>query len=310
MSDFKGTDRRIVVLGAGAIGSVVAAALWEKWGRGLLLVARRDHVQAVNDRGLSLEGKVNAVFRPQAAEAVDFSLAGSLVIVTTKATGLETALRQIEPYLQEDTVLLLLQNGYGIRELAERVLRDSPVSRDHIVLGIVALGATFIEPGRVGYYGGNIRLDPGLARTAYKDLLADTFITHKISANLPKDIWTKLAVNAVVNPLSVVLQAQNWVIADPAHDDMKTLILEEVLAVAAAEGIPLFLDVNFINRFISSDNYSSMYQDIKRGRKTEIDYLNGAIVRLADYYNIPVPVNRFVVNLIKALESPHPTPIG
>lgn len=296
-------DKKIVVLGGGAIGSVVAAAISERWGRRLLLVARKPHVKAVRERGLRLEGKINSVFRPEVAETVAFPLDGCLVILTTKATDVEKALEGIFPLLRPDSYLLLLQNGLGIKEAAVEVLRDSPLTESHILMGIVAVGATFLEPGRVGFYGGNIRLEPGFDSTPFRGLLDDTFIPSKISTSFTKDIWTKLAVNAVVNPLSVLLAAQNRFVADPAHNEIKTLILEEVLAVAAAEGMPLSLDVEFINRFIASDNFTSMYQDIRRRKRTEIDYINGAVVRLAEKHGVETPVNRFLVGLIKAVEK-------
>jgi 2-dehydropantoate 2-reductase len=295
-------EKRVIVLGGGAVGSVVAAALSEKWANRLLLVGRKDHVRAIREGGLELEGESETTVALEAAERLDFSLADCLVIVTTKATGLQHALEEIKAYLREDTLLLLLQNGYGIKALARQVLRDSPVKAAHILVGLVAVGATFIAPGRVRRFKGSIRLDPGIAATAYRDLFSGTFILPKISTDLSKDTWTKLAVNAVVNPLSVLLKARNRVVADPVYNNLKASILEEVIRVAAGEGVALSLGVDFVNRF-RSDNFTSMYQDIARGRKTEIDFINGAIVRLAETQGIDVPVNRALVALIRALES-------
>ena len=123
------------------------------------------------------------------------------------------------------------------------------------------------------------------------------------SRDIRRDLWTKLLVNAVINPLSVLLQARNRMVAEERFDGLKSTILAEGNAVAAGEGVEIKVDTAFVNSFIRSDNATSMLQDYWRGRPGEIDFINGAIVRLGKKHGMPTPVNAFIVDLIKALEA-------
>lgn len=297
-------NRRVVILGGGAIGSVLAAALAAVPGRGEpLLVGRREHVQAIRERGLRVIGLRDEPFFLPACEEVDFALDETLLIVTVKAVDLEAALLRLAPYLRPTTAVLLLQNGLGIRELALRALRGQAVPEKNVFIGIVAMGATFVAPGEVTSFGGNVRVEPAFAASPFFELLRGLPIQVEASRDIRRDLWTKLLVNSVINPLSVLLQARNRTVAQERFDAMKAAILAEGIAVARAEGVELQVDAPFVNRFISSDNLTSMLQDFRRGRASEIDFINGAVVRLGREHGIATPVNEFVVALIQALES-------
>jgi 2-dehydropantoate 2-reductase len=123
------------------------------------------------------------------------------------------------------------------------------------------------------------------------------------SRDIGRDLWTKLLVNAVINPLSVLLQGHNRLVAEARFDALKEPILAEGRAVAAAEGVALAVDAAFVNRFVTSDNITSMLQDFRRGRPSEIDFINGAIAARGRKHGIATPVNDYIVSLIKALES-------
>ncbi len=289
-----------LILGGGAIGSVVAAALSERCLGRVTLVGRRAHVGAVMDPGLVLEG-----FRPgrwviPATETVEHSLEDTLVVVTVKAFDLDQTLRAIRPFLCPTTALWLLQNGHGIRPLALEALQGTPLAPERIFLGIVAMGATFLAPGRVRFLGGNVRAEAALAETPWAGDLRELFIPVTFSATIEHDLWTKLLVNAVVNPLSLLLRADNRTLTDARFDALKEAILCEGRAIAAAEGCPVPVDAPFVNRFITSDNRSSMLQDFLSGRPSEIDFLNGALVRLGEKHSIGTPVNRMIADLVRA----------
>jgi 2-dehydropantoate 2-reductase len=293
---------RVVVLGGGAIGSVLAAALAARGRCEVRLVGRRAHARAIREKGLKVHGMFHSSVQLTAREDIDFSLEETLLAVTVKAGDLETALRPLVLFLRPTTTLLLLQNGWGIRELALRVLGPA-VSGKNVFVGIVAMGATFLGPGEVRSFGGGIRCEPAFAGSPFFSLFSGLPFTMEPSRDIRRDLWTKLLVNAVINPLSVILQGHNRRIAETRFDGLKTPILAEGRAVAAAEGVPLDLDAGFVNRFVTSDNLTSMLQDYRRGRPTEIDFINGAIVRLGETHGLSTPVNAFVVSLIKALEA-------
>jgi 2-dehydropantoate 2-reductase len=294
---------RLVILGGGAVGSVIAAALTAVPGREPLLVGRRGHVQAIRERGLRVDGLLPGPVFPAVAEAVDFPLDDALLIVTVKAVDLDAALRPLAPFLRPTTAVLLLQNGYGIKALALDSLRGMPLPAANIFIGIVAMGATFIAAGEVRCFGGNIRVEPAFAATPWFERLSGLKLKVEASRDIRRDLWTKLLVNAVINPLSVILQGHNRLVAEERFDALKAPIVAEGVAVAAAEGVALNMDAAFVNRFVTSDNITSMLQDFRRTKPGEIDFINGAIAKLGKQHGIPTPVNEFVVALIKALEA-------
>jgi 2-dehydropantoate 2-reductase len=296
-------DPRLVILGGGAVGSVIAAALAVQPGSAPLLIGRGAHVRAIREHGLRVSGLFDAPVFPAAGEEIDFPLDDTLLIVTVKAVDLEASLRRLAPFLRPTTSLLLLQNGLGIKELALEALRGLPVPAPQVFIGIVAMGATFIGPGQVRCFGGNIRVEPAFAATPCFRLLDGLKLKVEMSRDIRRDLWTKLLVNSVINPLSVLLQGHNRLVAEARFDALKSPILAEGVIVAAAEGVELDMDAAFVNRFVTSDNITSMLQDFRRGRRSEIDFINGAIVERGKKHGIPTPVNAFVTALIKALET-------
>jgi 2-dehydropantoate 2-reductase len=285
---------------------VLAAALAQKAGQETILVGRRDHVQAINAGGLSVDGLFTAPVRLGARETLDFPLDGALLLVTVKAGGVAAALRSAAPFLRPTTAILLLQNGLGIRETALAALTGAATPPENVFIGIVAMGVTFSAPGRVRCFGGGIRVEPAFAATPFFPLLQGLAIRVEPSRDIGRDLWTKLLVNAVINPLSVLLQGHNRLVAEARFDALKEPILAEGRAVAAAEGLALGVDAAFVNRFVTSDNITSMLQDFRRGRPSEIDFINGAIAARGRKHGIATPVNDFVVALINALENLRP----
>ncbi len=296
-------NRRVVILGGGAIGSVIAAALARKPGCRTVLVGRHDHVQAIQERGLKVSGMFDEPVVLEAREAIDRPLDDTLLVVAVKAVDLEKTLVPIAPFLRPTSAVLLLQNGLGIKELALKALRGAPAAASSVFIGIVAMGVTFTGPGEVRCFGGGIRVEPAFAATPFFGLLQGLPLKVEKSRDIGKDLWTKLLVNAVINPLSVLLQGHNRLVAEPRFDSLKTPIISEGRAVAAAEGVALQIDAAFVNRFVTSDNITSMLQDFRRNRPTEIDFINGGIVAAGRKHGIATPVNEFIVALIHALEA-------
>ncbi len=294
---------RAVILGGGAIGSVLAAAMASQPGREPVLIARGGHVRAIAERGLRVIGLLDKPVSLPARERIDFPLDDTLLVVTVKAVDLEAALRQAAPYMRPTTAVLLLQNGYGIKELAQKALRGLAVPGAGIFIGIVAMGATLVGPGEVTSFGGSIRVEPAFAGLPCFALLQGLPLRVEKSKDIGRDLWTKLLVNAVINPLSVLLLGRNRLVAQERFDGLKHAILAEGRAVAMAEGVEVKVDAAFVNRFVTSDNITSMLQDFRRGRRSEIDFLNGAIAALGEKHGLATPVNAFVAELIRALEA-------
>ena len=299
MSDLE--KREITILGGGAIGSTIAAALSIQSNLNLKLIARKNHIQVIKKKGLQVSGKISRKFQIQAQEEINYSLHNSLLIVTVKATALQSSLKKIKKHIDNSTAILLLQNGYGILEEALLAL-DKTIDHQKIFIGISEIGATFLKSGQISFWGGEIKIANKFKNTPYFDIFTNTFIPLKFSSDIHNDIWYKLIINSLVNPLSVLLRTKNNIIADSRFNELKSALLKEGLAVAAAEGFKIDISMETINKFISSENISSMLQDHLKGKKSEIDYINGAIGRLAKKHNLQVPVNTTITSIIKALE--------
>jgi len=293
--------RSIVIVGAGAVGSALAMAFSHRNDLEVTAVARKKHADAILSAGLKVSGIRDEVVSFAARSDIPRSLSRTLVIVAVKAYDLESTLKTMCPALDESSVLLLIQNGYGIHELALEILQGI-VPAVNVLTGIVGMGATFAGPGHILFWGGNVRLDPGFRQSGFADVFKDTPVTGKVSPDIKKDMWRKLVINSIVNPLSVLLRTSNRMIAETRLDDLKQPLLQEGQAVAAAAGYQLKMDAAFVNGFIKNDNYTSMYQDIAKGRPTEVDFINGGIVTAAASMGMDAPLNRWIRHLIHATE--------
>jgi 2-dehydropantoate 2-reductase len=293
----------IIVLGAGAMGSLYGARLAAN--NDVTLVGRGEHVAAINSKGLRIEGLESDVVRVRAAMAVDQIGPNTLIILATKVPDTATALRPIAPLVRDDTTILCLQNGIG----SERVARDALGERGVVLRGITQFGAIFKAPGVIQFMARGYTLIERHERSAgLVEVLSAAGLDCRISADITADVWHKLVINCVVNPITAILGCEVSGIANPQLDPLKRLVIDECVAVAAAEGVAF--DVDFIqqidNRFRPSHNIASMLQDLRRGRPSEIDYLNGAVVAMSSQHGIACPVNGALTAIIKAMEASRP----
>lgn len=291
---------QIIVLGAGAIGSVYGAKLAAA--NDVTLIARPAHAQAINAHGLQIEGRDAGTVRVAAATSVKTVGPDTLVLLTTKVSDTAAALSPLAPLIRDDTTILCLQNGLGSEEIA----RDAIRNRGVVLRGITQFGAIFVRPGVVRFMIARHTL---IEQHARSQRIADTFtaagLDGRISTDIKSDIWRKLIFNCVVNPITAILGSEVGAVADPKLNPLKQLVIEECLAVAAAEGVTSEMDyLTTINKvYAPSRNIASMRQDLLRARQTEIDYLNGAVVSLGEKHGIDCPVNRSIVTIIKAMEK-------
>ncbi len=293
---------RFVILGAGGVGTAIGAALAENFYEETLLIGRKAHVFALNLKGCEITGSVHKTVRARAAEEIDFLLENTLLIVAVKITVLEETLRQIQPYVTNTTSVLLVQNGYGVKNIANRVLLGL-VDQERVFQAIATMGAVLGAPGQLELYPGGLKAEKAFSDSVYGDIFRDTFLDYKVTSDLEKAIWIKLVINSIVNPLSVIFRAKNKVIAEERLNELKNSILQEGLKVAASEGYEINLTVGDINEFIRSDNRTSMLQDYFKRRPNEINFINGAIIRAGEKNDIPVPINKTIFELVKNMEK-------
>ena len=298
------TFKKVFILGAGAIGSVIGGLLSKK--NDVTLVGNKSHVDAVNSRGLSISGDVNEIFRIRTDTQIQEIPHGTLIFLTTKTYDSERAIRGIDKLLKEDTVVLVLQNGLGNEEFVKRA-----VSRKVKVLrGITTMAAEFFEAREVRYWKGETVIEHDVAAENVAEILNASALKTSLSENIRDKIWGKVVVNSVVNPLTAIFRVRNHEIGTQPLAKVRHQIVQECVQVGKAEGIAFPRDLEKVidREILSYTNYSSMYQDIMKRKRTEIDFLNGKIVELGRKHHIPTPMNETMVHFIKFLEEKNELP--
>ncbi|WP_121820961.1 ketopantoate reductase family protein [Halostella salina] len=291
----------IVVYGAGSLGSLVGGLLAQE--HEVTLVGRDPHVRAVRESGLSVDGTVSLDVRP-AATTDGTGLTADLAVVTVKAFDTPTAARDLAT--GEYDAALSLQNGVGNEAtLAERL--DCPV-----LAGTATYGAVLREPGRVECTGvGELAVGPheggdsaAAARVARTFRRADLDVT--VADDMPRRLWEKLAVNAGINAVTALARVENGELLDGPANDLARAAARETARVARAEdiGLPNRVALAAVEDVATAtaDNESSMYQDVREGRRTEVDAILGHVVDRAAEHGIDVPVTRTLTGLLRAWE--------
>ena len=291
---------KIIVLGAGAIGSFYGSALSRK--ADVLLVGRQAHVDAINAHGLEVSGAVEGTFYMEASTELDDIPRGALIVLTTKAYDIKRAIGGINGLLKPGVEILVLQNGLGNEQLVR-----SLVGRDvEVVRGLASTGVEFLEPGKIGVklVGETVLPETGTGRGIGR-LLDSCGLEVLLSDRMAVEIWRKLTMNCVINPLTALLRVPNNEIAVERLRGVRVGIVDECVRVAEREGVALDGDLEAeISRAAASySNISSMLQDVTRGRRTEIDFLNGRISELGREHGIPTPYNDVLTALIKFREG-------
>jgi len=289
---------KITVLGCGAIGQLWLTALYKQGHelQGWLRVPQPYcHVNLLNSRG----DIFNLSF---VANDPQFLAESDLLLVTLKAWQVSDAVRALAPQLPKNCPILLLHNGIGtldeLRTLPNPLLlgfTTQAARRDGNVIVHVAHGTTHIGPGNSAARGASL-----LADTLHQALPDVAWHDDITSAS-----WNKLAVNCVINPLTALYNCRNGELT--AHDQQVRSICEEMATVMEREGFNTTSDDLYtrVMQVIEStaNNISSMLQDIREQRHTEIDYITGYLVRRARTNGIPVPINAELYEQIKRKEN-------
>jgi|TARA_B100001971_G_scaffold169290_1_gene161036 2-dehydropantoate 2-reductase len=291
---------KIIVLGAGAIGSLYGVKLSKLYD--VTLVARQKHADEINKNGLKITGLENNTYKLKAITKIKKIEDNTLVLLTTKVYDSKKAVWGIRNLIKKDTIILCLQNGLYSENIVKEVVGDKCL----VLRGISNIGAAFLKPGTIQY---NTTSYTAIEKSILsKDLVNELKkygLDSYVSENIKQDEWKKLIINCLINPISAILRKKNNAIADENLNPLKKMIADECLKVAERDGIKFDIDfVKMVNKMIKdSKNISSMQQDILKGKKTEIDYLNGAVVELGRKYKIKCPVNEGLVMIIKRMEK-------
>lgn len=296
---------RIVVFGAGAVGSLLGALLARA--HRVTLIARAPHVDAIRRHGLVVDAESGFTVPIDAQTQASAHLAPELVLLTVKAYDTEPALESLAPLMGRGTVLLTGQNGLGNWEAACRRFPG------HAVLGAsITLGAFLDQPGRVRWNGvGEIVVGGRPEHRGAVDAAVETCAAGGLSAkateNLLGTLWLKAIINAAINPLSAIHRVPNGrLLEDPRLRERMQRACDEAVRVATAEGVrlPSTDPWSSVERVatLTAKNRSSMLQSVERGQRTEIDAITGRILAAARRHQIPCPQNEELFAAVKALE--------
>ena len=204
--------------------------------------------------------------------------------------------------ISEDTTIVSLQNGLDSEIIARRALGNRGV----VLRAITQFGAIFEAAGVIQFMArGYTLLEQHERSDRIAAVLTAAGLDCRVSPDIARDVWHKLLINCVVNPITAILGCEVRGIANPQLDPLKELVIAECIAVAATQGV--VLEENFQEEisdfFRPSHNIASMLQDLGRGHTTEIDYLNGAVAALGVRQGVHCPVNAALTAIIKAMEA-------
>jgi 2-dehydropantoate 2-reductase len=301
---------KIVIVGPGAMGLMLAARLGMAGAQVSLLDHRAQRAQTINEQGVLLEHSQGRERLAIPAGADPAALAeADLAVICTKAYHTQEVARTLRAHLNPQARALTLQNG------AENVetLVDA-LGPERVLGGITSEGATLLGPGKVRHAGRGVT-HIGPARGLLDDYtcqVRDFFLKagFETEANegVQNLIWTKVVINAGINPLTAILDVLNGQLLElaPAREVMAEAVAEAV-AVGKALGVrflhqDMLAAVQQVARRTGA-NISSMRQDVLSKRRTEVAYINGAVVRQGEQVGLPTPVNRTLTQLVQAKEA-------
>ncbi|MFN8059284.1 MAG: 2-dehydropantoate 2-reductase [Vicinamibacterales bacterium] len=301
------------VMGGGAVGCFFGSML-ARAGAAVTLVGRAAHVDAINRDGLIVDSVNGAARVPMRASTdVDELATVDVVLVAVKTPDTESAADALAGVLAPHALIVSLQNG------VDNAWRIHARIANAVVPSVVYVSTEMTGPGVLKHNGGG-RLIIGepltssagaSAARAAVGALADAFIQAGVpcdrSDDIRVDLWTKLATNCAYNAISALTQLRYGRVADDAGArDVMRMVTDEILAVAAAEGVPIEADAvrESVRRIAESmpAALASTAQDLLLGRRTEIDDLNGFVVRRGGAHGVSTPVNRTLQALVKLAE--------
>jgi len=293
---------KIAVMGAGAVGCYYGGML-ARAGNEVVLIGRPLHVEAVLRVGLLLDARSFKGHVPMQACVDASGVKGArLVLCCVKSTDTENAAAQMAPHLEPGAIVLSLQNGV---DNAERL--QAALGRE-VAPAVVYVATEMVGPGHVKHHGrGELVIGPSAASQELVELFAAAGVPVQISDNVAGALWAKLILNCAYNALSAVSQLPyGRLVQGEGVEDVMREVLQECLAVAGGLGVTVPGDmweaVQLIARTMPAQ-FSSTAQDLARNKRSEIDHLNGYVVRKGRALGIPTPVNGVLHTLVKLLEG-------
>jgi 2-dehydropantoate 2-reductase len=303
----------IHILGAGSLGCAIGGTLAAAGSEVTLIARSLEHVQAVNARGLVLRDADSGerVVRVAAATDAQGLTPADLVIVLVKSFHTEAAIEGYKSAVGEHTIVMSLQNGLGHEEVLAKA-----VGRERLLAGKTYVGGVFLAPGvvRAGVKDKLTLIgEPGGGVSERAQRVAAEFeragLKTTVSDNITGVIWDKLLVNTATGALSAITRLPYGPLYSvPELEAAAMAAVAEAMAVARAKGVTLSIEEpvdawRMAGAGLGADFKASMLQSLEKGSVTEVDFINGAVVREGERLGVPTPVNRTLVACIKGIEK-------
>jgi 2-dehydropantoate 2-reductase len=305
---------KYAILGAGAMGSIIGAVL-KKGGQDVILVdPYQEHMEKIKHEGLHLQ-MIDQNETVQLATCANPAEAGpaDVVIILVKGFHTVAAVNGAKGLFREDTIVCSLQNGLGNEDILKEMFPHKPIMQ-----GVMWMTGTLTAPGSVkaNVGAGTAIVLGSVDKTRGSEEAAKNMVAHfhaggiaaEFTENVQKHIWAKAVINACVNgPCAILRINVKSLFNHPLGMKLVEEITQEVVTVAAQKGIQLDYAALMADMVASvaraGEHLPSMAQDIRYKRKTEIDFLNGAIAAYGAQLGVPTPANEYVARFVKIIEE-------
>lgn len=301
---------KIAIFGSGGVGGYFGAKLAAA-GEDVTFLARGAHLKAMQEGGLHISSpqgdvslpNVQATDRTQAVGPVD------VVLFTVKMYDVDESAATLKPLIGPDTVVITLQNGVDAVDIVAR-----HVGRDHVAGGVAYIAAVIAEPGLIRHTSMDALIFGELdgrrsdRLTAFEAACTRAGFSARVSETIDVDLWAKFARLSVFSAMTAVTRSTMGVLReDPELFAMLKAACEETIAVARARGVPLpdtiMSEITQMVLSLPHHAKASMLEDLERGKRLELPWLSGAVVRLGKETGVPTPIHAFIATVLKPLAS-------
>lgn len=296
----------IAIIGAGAIGSLFGALLSKN--NNIELVGRKAHVWMINKNGLNIHGKTKLKIKINAFENVNkISFMPDLLIISVKSYDTKKTIQDAKPLIGDKTLVMSLQNGLDNIDIIKKFVEPKK-----ILICITTHGAYFSKPGFIIHTGigkttiGSFNFEKSQKIYNIVKNFNNSGIKTTINNDIISEIWIKAIINSSINPLTTFFQCKNgYLIKNPILTNLVKQICNESTKIANGSGISIQFEKMFKKTkdviSYTADNYSSMLQSIQKGKKTEIDSINGKLVEIGKKYGCSTFLNEIMIHSIKKM---------
>jgi 2-dehydropantoate 2-reductase len=301
---------KIVIVGPGAMGCLLASFLSKSKEEIWFLDKNKERASHIHHNGISIEG-ISGYWQTPIKATVDIKEIGQadLIIICVKSYDTKEAVMQAKALVNDNTRVLTLQNGIGNIEIISEI-----VGSEKVIGGVTNLGATLLEVGKVRHAGhgesvlGRIDGRIPVELRSLREIFNKVGLETRISRDIKGLLWSKLIINVGINALTAITRLNNGKLME--FEGTRKILREavtEATRIAKRKRIKLIYDdplakVEAVCE-ATATNVSSMLQDVLKKKRTEIDFINGVIVRQAQELGIPAPVNSILVDLVKTIEA-------